>query len=838
MNSSRLQLGRRLLLVFIVAISIVVCASRCVADSDPLPTLEETVAGLRYHGGFFDVYWDTNEGRVLLKVDRWGDQFLVVDALASGLGSNPVGLDRGQLGRERLCCWKRVGRRVFLEQKNTRFRAMGAPPAEQKAVEDSFAPATIWAGSVEAIDPQGEAVLVDVTDLLVSDRHSVKQKLKSTGQGSYTLQTDRSYVVPEGVKSFPNNVELESSLTFASEEAGSQVRAVAASGTAFTLRQRISLIRLPDDAYETRSYHPRVGSFSVSFADYASPLNRSMHRRLMTRHRLTADQPIVYYVDPAAPEPIRSALVEGASWWSEAFAAAGFPDGFQVKVAPPEMDPLDVRFNFIQWVHRQTRGWSYGASVVDPRTGEILKGHVSLGSLRVRQDRLLIDNLARQSESQSAGAMTCGMSAADVGLSAMLAPNDDGVSVLSEEVALARIRQLSAHEVGHTLGLAHNFAASTYGDRASVMDYPAPRIGIDNDNQLDFSDAYGIGVGAWDRFCIKTMYSEMDDQAETMQTWVDESAKTGLIYLSDADARPPSAADPRANLWDNGTDPVDALEQTLAVRQVGLSNFDESVLLPGETNSDLRRYFAPLYFHHRFQVEAAVKVIGGVEYAYALAGETSAEAVDVSPDKQRRAMKILLRTLEPDALVVRSETASKLVPTAESPSALVIEMSSGRSDPIFDPLSMAETAAGLTLSGMLNPERLGRLPLQQSRNPNHPGFALVLEPLEEHAAGLASMQEGVAERMVARRVMATIVKTAIATASNANARQDVRAALRFWLKRLEARVLVFDGVASESDIAEVDLLRDQIKRFLERPDIDDRSTPTLSPPPGSPIGQR
>lgn len=812
-------------------------------EVDSLPTIEETAVSAEYHGGFFDVYWDEDQGRVLLKIDRWGDEFLFLDALASGLGSNPVGLDRGQLGRERLCRWKRVGRKVFLEQKNTRFRAIGAPPAEQNAVLDSFASSILWGGSIVAAEPTTKAVLVDITDLIVADRHDVVRTLKSTDQGSYSLSSDRSCVVPEGLKGFPNNVELEAELTFASQDPGRQVKSVAATGEAFTVRQRISLIRLPDADYQVRAFHPRVGSFSVGFADYAAPLNQSIHRQLMTRHRLSESEPIVYYVDPAAPEPIRSALVEGASWWSEAFEAAGFPGGFQVKVAPVEMDPLDVRYNYIQWVHRQTRGWSYGASVVDPRTGEIIKGHVSLGSLRVRQDRLLIDNLSNEKVASDAGARqnnSCSMQIASVGVDAMLASLASNAAkgmTESERVALARIRQLSAHEVGHTLGLAHNFAASTYGDRASVMDYPAPRVKVTPAKELDFSDAYGVGVGVWDKFCIQAMYGSLGESPkQQMDAWVKESVDQGWIYLSDSDARPASASDPRANLWDDGVDPLDALQQAMSVREIGLANFDETVLLPGETAGDLRRYFAPLYFHHRFQVDAAVKVVGGVKYAYSLGGDTDAETIDVEPEKQRRAVEILLETLSPSVLVVDPTIVRRLIPAAASASAWSIELPTGRTSPVFDPLSIAETAADVTLSGLLQPQRLGRLAVQRGRDDEHVGIDLVLQPLRRFTLELLQPAGSENETLVARRVLATIVSRGIQTASSTSARQDVRAALRAWLKEISGEMQVYAEAHPSDHDFEIALLGQRIEQFLSRPDLSYPATTTRTPPPGSPIG--
>ncbi|MEM8671360.1 MAG: zinc-dependent metalloprotease [Planctomycetota bacterium] len=826
-------------------------SSVAASDTEPLPSIDEKTASLRYHGGFFDLYWDDDQGMLLLKIDRWGDEFLMLDALASGLGSNPVGLDRGQLGRERLCVWRRVGRRIFLEQKNTRFRADNAPAVEQRAVLDSFAPSILWGGSIVAAQADGAAVLVDVTDLVVSDRHDVVGTLKSTGQGSYSLRSDRSAVLPDRLRAFPNNIELEAALTYTASDPGSQVRAVAATGAAFTLRQRISFVRLPDADFEPRPYHPRVGSFSVGYADYAAPLDRSMHKSLMTRHRLSDSEPIVYYVDPAAPEPIRSALVEGASWWSEAFKEAGFPEGFQVRVAPIDMDPLDVRYNYIQWVHRQTRGWSYGASVVDPRTGEIIKGHVSLGSLRVRQDRLLIDNLtnAPSTVSQASGTRfhrcsssgcSCAAANADVGLHSLFANTGSPAgSERSTEVALARIRQLSAHEVGHTIGLAHNFAASTYGDRASVMDYPAPRIGVTQDDKLDFSDAYGVGVGQWDRFCIKAMYGSLGDQPlEDLNQLVKESIDRGLVYVSDGDARPASASDPRGNLWDDGSDPVDGLAHAMKVREIGLSGFDDSVLLPGETMGDLRRYYAPLYFHHRYQVDAAVKVIGGVEYSYSLSGDSDAQTVDVALKKQQRAVRVLLQTLDPKALSVDPSTAERLVPSDASASTWSVEIPQGRTQPVFDPLAIVETAAEVTLSGMLNPQRLGRLAIQRTRNDQHPGIQLVLQPLSRHVLELLKARDNLSETLTARRIVAVVVSSGIKTAGDVSARQDVRAAMRSWLRELSGSIEAYSQAHPSDHDPEVALLRQRIDQFLNRPDLTYPSTPAPSPPPGSPIGMR
>jgi hypothetical protein len=795
------------------------------------------------HGGFFPTYWDPREGKVFLQVELWDQEFLMLTALNSGLGSNPVGLDRGQLGATRVCRWRRVGPRVFLEQTNLKFRADAASEAERRAVRESFAPAVLWGGDVVAVE--SGAALVDVTSLVVSDRHGIAEALRGAGQGEFSLDGGRSFVVAERLRAFPDNVELHAQLTFTSGKPGSEVRAVAASGDAPSLGQRISLVRLPDPGYQPRPADPRVGAFAVRYADYAAPLDRSLFRSWMTRHRLQLDadgrviEPIVYYVDAAAPEPIRSALVEGASWWSEAFAAAGFPAGFRVEVAPADMDPLDVRFHFIQWVHRQTRGWSYGASVVDPRTGEIIKGHVSLGSLRVRQDQLLLQNFTQTRPTRVAA--SCGMA---IPASFQALPALVGGEA-ARETALARIRQLAAHEVGHTLGIAHNFAASTYGDRASVMDYPAPRLRVGEDGQIETADAYGVGVGSWDRFTVRCMYApieadppRVETEAEQIDRWVRESHEQGLLYISDADARPDGGAHPLAHLWDNGDDPVVALRSVLRVREVGLQQFSPDVLLRGENSGDLQRAFVPLYLHHRYQATAVSKLIGGVDYGYSKPGDADDRAVPVEPERQRAAVAALMETLSPETLVVPPRILSMLVP-ASTRTAWDREKQSGFTAPTFDPLATAETAADLVAGLMLHEARLARLAQQDYLAESHPGTALVLEPLAEHALKCLTRTEQTPSAATARRIGSVITRRFLRVIEDEGARQDVRAEVRRRVELLAQQLgqwLAEHGV--KAGAAEASWVHDRLTRALERPDLPAANTPPRSLPPGSPIGGR
>ncbi|MFD1315845.1 zinc-dependent metalloprotease [Namhaeicola litoreus] len=660
--------------------------------------------------GFFDFQYNENDDQVLLtiKEDQFEKEFLYVSALAQGLGSNDIGLDRGQLGGGVLVKWIRKGNKVLLSQPNLNYRAISQNEAERNSVEEAFAKSVLFGTTV--LEEREEDVIIDLTEFIIRDAHGVADRLESNKQGSYSLDKSRSAINLERTKAFPKNVEFESMITLKGKPKSYEIRSVSPDAEAITVFQHHSFVELPDNNYKPRKYEPRCGSWDISYFDYATPINEPINQMFITRHRLEkknpnstiseAVEPIIYYVDRGAPELIKNALIEGASWWNQAFEAIGYKNAFQVKVLPEGVDPLDLRYNVIQWVHRSTRGWSYGGSIVDPRTGEIIKGHVSLGSLRVRQDYLIAQGLQAPFGNGT---------------------NDD----FAMEMALARIRQLSAHEVGHTLGFAHNFAAST-NNRSSVMDYPHPWIKVKN-NQLDFTEAYASGIGDWDKVTVAYAYQSFENNEEgQLQKILEDAFENGFRYISDSDARPQGSAHGYAHLWDNGSDPVYELKNVLEVRKIAIDRFSLDNIRDGQPYSLLEDVFVPVYFYHRYQTEAVAKMIGGMDYSYAVKNNQQERTVFLPTATQVKALQEILKTINVEEMGIPKKLLELFPPRAMgfNRNRETFKSNVGLA---FDPYGAMATNAHFTFSLLLHPERINRLILQKSLDENQVGLGDVID---------------------------------------------------------------------------------------------------------------
>ena len=687
--------------------------------------------------GYIPLFYDDEKGKMYLEVSRLKEEFLYQVSLTTGVGSNPIGLDRGQLGSTKIVYFERVGNKVLLVQPNYGFRALSNNEAEKRAVEQSFAKSVIWGFRVSAKDT--DKVLVDATDFFMRDAHGVGTRLRQRQQGAYLFDKSRSAFYLPRTKGFLRNSEVEATITLTSKgNTGRLINQTAPSGNAVTVRQRHSFVELPDDRYKPRRFDPRIGVFAIKFYDYATNISENLEKNWIVRHRLEkknpdapmseAVEPIVYYIDNGTPKVIRDALMDGARWWNQAFEAAGFKNAFQVKDLPDDADPMDIRYNVVNWVHRSTRGWAYGSSVVDPRTGEIIKGVVTLDSQRARQDFLIGTGFAPQ----YAGYANASCSFAHT-------PNIDYLTNTQQKtdaqaMSIARIRQLSAHEIGHTLGFSHNFAASTYG-RASVMDYPAPLIEIRN-GKLDFSNAYADGIGLYDKWATQFAYSQFaagkNEKAE-LEKILQRGIGAGYLFISDADTRPASAAHPLANLWDNGKDPIVELKHIMQVRRIGLAQFGIKNVNESMALSKLENKLLPLYLHHRYQVIATTKMIGGVYYNYSVRTGNSASPDNiykiVPPLRQYSAINAVIATLDPVDLAIPEQILKLIPPMAFGTGSNRSELFPKRTQPIFDPIGAAEIAAGITISGLLEPNRASRLIGFNARNRSNPDFQKVVDSL-------------------------------------------------------------------------------------------------------------
>ena len=792
----------------------------------PPPALADRTKNLKKMDGFFPLFWDENTGKLFVEIPKLQTEVLYSTGMATGLGSNDIGIDRGQTTGSRIVTFEKAGPRILMVQPNYQFRALTQSAAEAKTVRDAFARSVLWSFPIAAASDG--RYLVDFTDFLVRDWNEMAGRLSP---GTYRFEASRSTVYVPGLAAFPKNTEMEAELTFVRSPAAAGggrggrggagggrffegVGSVAASPEAASLRVHHSIVELPGPGYEPRLYDPRSGFFGMSYENYAALPGQPMTLRFANRHRLEKKdpaaavsepvEPIIYYLDPGTPEPIRSALLDGARWWNQAFEAAGYRDAFRVELLPDDASPLDVRYNVINWVHRSTRGWSYGASVTDPRTGEIIKGNVTLGSLRIRQDYMIAEGL--------------------------LSPYASGTETPPEllEWSLARIRQLSAHEVGHTLGIGHNYYDSKTG-RVSVMDYPHPLVTLAADGTLNHSEVYDTGIGEWDKIAVRWGYTDFPDGTDVkaaLDAIIEEGHTQDLFYLTNQDL----GAHVNVNQWSNGTDAAAELERMMKVRAAALSRFGERAIRTGEPLATIEDVLVPLYLHHRYQLEAAASVVGGLHYSYALRGGKTDPVRFASAADQAKALDGILATLKPSALAL-PRPLLKIIPPRPSGYGQTRELFPRYTGQMFDVITPAVVSADMTLSFLLNDARAARLVEQNALDPKLPGLHGVVDKVLVATFGAAPSDTYEAE--IQRAVQRVVVERLMSLADSADMSQ-VRAIVS---AKLKARAAGLASTGSSPAAAHAALLAADIKRFLERPLAPATRTEIPAPPPGAPIGE-
>jgi hypothetical protein len=815
------------------------------------PSIDDRTAGLRKLDGYFPLYWDERGGVMLLEIPKFDADFLFSTGLSAGLGSNDLGLDRGAGGAGRVVHFERMGSRVMLVQANQSFRSSSANPLERKSVEDSFARSILWGFSIAA-ESGGPStslgagrVLVDATGFLLRDVTGAAGALRP---GSYRVDPGRSAFFMPNTRNFPKNTEVDVTLTFVNDTAGARgggaggpsqgpqpigaadagagggrggglfsgtVASVAPTGDAVTLREHVSLVELPDGNFRPRIDDPRAGYGGLSYVDYSTAIGDPMVVRYVRKHRLEKKdpnsavsdpvKPIQYWVDSGAPADVKQALLEGARWWSQAFEAAGFSNAFKVDVLPDGADPMDIRYNMINWVHRSTRGWSSGGTVSDPRTGEIIKATVTLGSLRDRQDYMIFEGL--------------------------LSPYTTGTEKppVLYQTALARIRQLSAHEVGHTLGLGHNYYDSSKG-WISVMDYPHPLETLKDDGTIDLSQAYQARIGDWDKVAINYGYREFPNgtaDGAPLAKILDDAWAQDLRYFTNQD----TDIHPRVEQWSNGANQADELTRLMRVRRAALNRLGEQTIRAGAPMATIEEPLVPIFMYHRYAVEGAASMIGGQEFVYAMRGDGRTPMTWESAANQRKALDALAATLRPSELVVPKRILD-LIPPRPPGFGLHRELFPRTTGEGFDPLSPGTIAADVTIGFVLQLDRAARMVAQHVVDPTLPGLEDVIDRL---AAATFDAQAANPYEAAVRRAEERVLVNRVMWLAQASTNNDVRAMASLRLQRLAARSIGAAG-ASDAEVAGRTLLAADIKRFLERSHEAAGIVAVAPAPPGAPIG--
>jgi len=790
-------------------------------QSAPRTAPRPEIAAVERSGALLPVRYDAAGGKVFLTIPRLGEELLYFNTLATGLGSPAVSLDRGEVGASALVRFERHGARVYLVRANTAYVAVTADTALRRSVEESFPRSVLASFAVQREGPGG--VTVDATDFFLSDVYDVIGRIRNARWGTVRLDRERSFIDATHTRSFPLNTEVRSVLSYVTDDPHFELRRLAPDGRSITLEQHHIFVRLPEPPHAIRPFDPRAGLFANTFFDFAQPFAAGYQQRGVVRWRLEPSdtaaylrgekvepvKPIIYYLDPAIPEPYRSAFLEGGRWWTQVFEAAGWRNAFRIEPLPAGVDPLDARYPAIYWVHRVQRGPSVGPSLRDPRTGEIITTVVRMDSYRSLVDHDIYMGLIPAGEGRGT------------------------LPVTAEEFAMARRRQHMAHEIGHTLGIAHNFLAATQ-DRASVMDYPYPLITLDEQGRINIASAYRPSGGAHDTLAIRYAYTWFPDrrtEAVGLTRIVRDAEARGLRFIADAHVSP-AGSYPAATQWVEGSDMLSALQRTMAVRRVLIGAFDERAAQPGEPLAVLNRRFAHVYLHHRYALHGVTKYVGRMEFGYALRGEATEPTRIIPAEEQRQALRLVLANLRPEALRIPERVVRLIppVPIGYDSDLTLIPTPAGTA---FDPLAAAHSLAQEIVDGLLHPQRAARVVSFHARNRANPSLdevigALVGTTWPAPPAGVPADAGEAALRRVAQRAT---VDGLLDLAGNPAATADVRAVVEHHLRELRRRTMLAVTTAAEEAAHSATIRRDIDLYFEGRDDRENRPRPAPIPLP-------